>query len=299
MSLALPRSRALRPSMSRRLTSLPSVAPTVLPADDTASTISGSGLFQVEAARMPISAPVPTDDIGWPLVKISASGPMPTSRYCDQTPRSISRSFSRAALSDPGLISDRSVADRVDHGLADGFGLAGIAARLLLDHALQQAGDEGDAAGLDRLQVAPGTGTRASTGRGVMGAVGEDVGQVADAGAPWQGVADHRHRIGGVQQGAHGRGRGRHVVDPVFTDRDNGRTFRQLGASDQGSGAAVLGQAVFGRKQAVHSGSSRRVGAVFLVFKPGLKLISVWLVYHAVCLHPRRRVPSPRICLLR
>ena len=44
LSLALPSSSALRPSKSRRLTSLPSVAPTVSPRLFTASTISGSGI---------------------------------------------------------------------------------------------------------------------------------------------------------------------------------------------------------------------------------------------------------------
>ena len=69
----------------------------------TASTTSGSGLFQVETGWMPISAPVPTEDKGGALVKISASGPMPTSRYCDQAPCSISSSFSRIAASEPGF----------------------------------------------------------------------------------------------------------------------------------------------------------------------------------------------------
>jgi hypothetical protein len=45
LSLALPSKSALRPSKSRRLTSLPSVAPTVSPRLLTTSTISGSGLF--------------------------------------------------------------------------------------------------------------------------------------------------------------------------------------------------------------------------------------------------------------
>ena len=44
----LDRVNAERPSMSRKLTSLPSVAPTIRPVDETASTTSGSGLFQVE-----------------------------------------------------------------------------------------------------------------------------------------------------------------------------------------------------------------------------------------------------------
>jgi len=41
-------------------------------------------------------------DIGCALVKISASGPMPTSRYCDHSPSAISTSLMRAASVDPG-----------------------------------------------------------------------------------------------------------------------------------------------------------------------------------------------------
>ncbi len=47
-SFALPSSSALRPSKSRRLTSLPKVAPTVLPRLLAITTTSGSGLFQVD-----------------------------------------------------------------------------------------------------------------------------------------------------------------------------------------------------------------------------------------------------------
>ena len=84
LSFALPSSSALRPSMSRRLTSLPSVAPRTSPREFTASTTSGSGLFHDEARSTPISAPNPTEDSTGALVNTSASGPMPTSRYCDQ-----------------------------------------------------------------------------------------------------------------------------------------------------------------------------------------------------------------------
>src|SRR5918996_69657 len=49
LSLALLRSSALRPSKSRRFTSLPSVAPTISPRSLTARTTSGSGLFQVDS----------------------------------------------------------------------------------------------------------------------------------------------------------------------------------------------------------------------------------------------------------
>ena len=108
LSLALPSRSALRPSKSRRLTSLPSVAPTILPAALTTITTSGSGLFQVELGWMPISAPWPTAAIGGALVKISASGPMPTSRYCDHMPFATSASFSAAAVGEPGTTVVRS-----------------------------------------------------------------------------------------------------------------------------------------------------------------------------------------------
>ena len=103
LSFALERSSALRPSKSRRFTSLPSAAPTTRPAEDTASTISGSGLFHDDCGWMPMSAPVPTADIGCALVKISASGPIPTSRYCDHAFCAISACFTRSASAEPGF----------------------------------------------------------------------------------------------------------------------------------------------------------------------------------------------------
>ena len=57
---------------------------------------------------MPTSDPVPTAAIGCVLVKISASGPMPTSRYCDHRLPAISRSFTRCASGDPGVMRPRS-----------------------------------------------------------------------------------------------------------------------------------------------------------------------------------------------
>src|SRR6185369_4608491 len=84
LSFALPSRSALRPSMSRRLTSLPSAAPRIRPARSQASTTSGSGLFQAESARTPTQSPQPTDDRDGAFVKTSASGPMATSRYCDR-----------------------------------------------------------------------------------------------------------------------------------------------------------------------------------------------------------------------
>src|SRR5262245_6361817 len=86
LSLALESNSAERPSTSRRLTSLPSVAPTILPFEVATTTTSGSGLFQVDDLSTPIDMPVPTAAMTCDLVKISASGPMPTSRYCDHNP---------------------------------------------------------------------------------------------------------------------------------------------------------------------------------------------------------------------
>ena len=102
LSFALERSRAERPSKSRRFTSLPRHAPTTSPAASQTSTTSGSGLFQSESERTPISAPCPTDDRTGLLEKISASGPMATSRYCDHMPSSMRTCFNCAASSLPG-----------------------------------------------------------------------------------------------------------------------------------------------------------------------------------------------------
>ena len=116
---------------------------------------------------MPTSAPVPTADIGCALVKISASGPMPTSRYCDHAPCAISTSFSARGLGRAGL--DAATGRRRSprrSTCARASACAGVAARLLLDHALEHAGDEGDAGGLDRLQVAGREQPRRRGGRG-------------------------------------------------------------------------------------------------------------------------------------
>src|SRR5882672_7961524 len=107
LSFALPSSSALRPSKSRRFTSLPRAAPSVVPRLLTASTISGSGLFQLESGWMPTSEPHPTADRTGALVKISASGPIPTSRYCDHAPCAIKTCLTRAACSEPGTMPAR------------------------------------------------------------------------------------------------------------------------------------------------------------------------------------------------
>ena len=108
LSLAFDNSSAERPSKSRKLTSLPSIAPTMLPRLDTTSTTSGSGLFQVDFGCSPASIPVPTEDIVGALVNTSASGPMPTSRYWLQAFCSISTCFSFIASAEPGFSFEKS-----------------------------------------------------------------------------------------------------------------------------------------------------------------------------------------------
>jgi hypothetical protein len=55
----------------------------------------------------PTAAPWPTADSGCALVKTSASGPIPTSRYCDQRPSSSRVFLTRSDLLEPGTRSDR------------------------------------------------------------------------------------------------------------------------------------------------------------------------------------------------
>ena len=206
LSLALPSSSALRPSKSRRFTSLPSVAPRVSPRLLTASTISGSGLFQSLSGWMPISAPVPTALIGCDLVKISASGPIPTSRYCDHMPCGDQHLLEPLRFGRARPHRAQVAADHRDHRGAHRFGAARVAARLLLDHPFQHRGDEGDAGRLDRLQVAG----RHQPGRvldaGRAGAVAQHFVGAGDA------LALVRAHCGGgvgqVQQGAAGRAPG-------------------------------------------------------------------------------------------
>ena len=75
-------------------------------------------------------------------------------------------------------------ADHLADGAADRVGPAGIAARLLLDHPLEQAGREGHAARLDRLQVAGRQQIRRGRVAPVAGAVGEDLGEARRCARP-------------------------------------------------------------------------------------------------------------------
>ena len=194
LSLAFDNSSAERPSKSRRLTSLPSVAPTILPRLDTTSTTSGSGLFQVDFGCRPASMPVPTDDIVGALVKTSASGPMPTSRYWLQAFCSISTCFSCIASGRARLELRQIVADQPHHFLADRFGRGRIAARPLLDHALQHRDGKGDAGGLQRPEDRAGASSHGFCRIAPIGRrVGDDALRDRRCARPWP-----RQRLGRI-----------------------------------------------------------------------------------------------------
>ena len=74
----------------------------------TTITASGSGFDQAEFGCTPIFDPTPTGAMGGHFVKISASAPMPTSRYWLHHPLATSASFTRIASALPGTRFARS-----------------------------------------------------------------------------------------------------------------------------------------------------------------------------------------------
>ena len=111
------------------------------------------GIVPVRQRMQPASMPVPTAAIVCALEKISASGPMPTSRYWHHMPRAISTSLScaprasRAAAPEGRRRRCRTMSLRI------AFRRLRIAARALLDHPLDHRDGEGHARRLDRLEV--------------------------------------------------------------------------------------------------------------------------------------------------
>ena len=207
LSLALLSSSALRPSKSRRFTSLPSVAPRISPRLFTTSTTSGSGLFQLESERTPILAPQPTLASGAVLVKISASGPIATSRYCDHRP-SVDQRFlePRCIVACPGRPSGSRRRSAASSLLADLRGAPEVAARAFLDHSLDRRDCEGDARSLDRLQV-----DRREETLDLESCKPVD---------PEQSYAADACRIGMVHQVGDGRGGPRYVLDRAVSNED-------------------------------------------------------------------------------
>ena len=139
--------------MSRRLTSLPSVAPTIRPRESTASTTSGSGLFQAESPRTPTCWPG-TDRgedrrLGEDL-RIRADPDLEVLRPPARGDQfGLERRGPRRSWLDRGKVR----ADGGSQLLADASSLGGVTTRTLLDDPLDQARGEGHAAGPHDLEV--------------------------------------------------------------------------------------------------------------------------------------------------
>ena len=152
-----------------------------------------------------------------------------------------------------------------------------VAARLLLDHALEHARGEGHAGGLDRLQVAG----REQVQVLRIGLVGERVVEVADRLARRR--ADGRQRVGQFEQRAD-RGRDAREVEQLalaqqHRRRPAGRAW-QPGAADQRGAFCVRGQGGLGIGARIH-----RCLAACLVR----------VVCHPRC-HPRAACAGTRLC---
>ena len=248
MSFALPSSSALRPSMSRRFTSLPRLAPTMRPSELTTSTTSGSGLFHCEAGCTPTSTAVPTVASTGALVKTSASGPIPTSRYWLHQPRSSSRAFRAEASSDPGRrsSSEPPMVARISERMAAAASWS-PRARSSITRSIIDTGNVTPAA----LTTCRSIG-ESSHGRdlvpGLRRRVRGELVEGSDHGSGCRG--ERRSRIGLLGQGAHGGERRRHVDDAVGAQCHHHRageagTSALVGeprAAREGAGVPVVGQ---------------------------------------------------------
>src|SRR5581483_750269 len=108
-------------------------------------------------------------------------------------------------------------ADLAAERLAYAFGGGGVAFRLLLDNTLEQASHEGDAGGLDRLQV---DGRKEMRLLGIARAergIGEDFLYAAEA-CPLR-AANDRHRVRCFHEIGGGRRLAAERMDPVVTQR--------------------------------------------------------------------------------
>ena len=153
LSLALPRSSALRPSMQRRLTSLPSAAPSARPV---AVADQHDLRLRIVPHRVRADAdPVAPADrrqrrrLGEDF-RIRPDGDFQILR---PQPVGDQRLFQLLRFRRAGLDRADVGADAVAQRRADGLGLARLAPRAFLDHALDGRHREGHACRLDALQI--------------------------------------------------------------------------------------------------------------------------------------------------
>ena len=153
LSFALPSSRAERPSTSRRLTSLPSVA-----ADDPTGRRRHQhdlGLRVVPRGVRMDAGIHPGADCGHRLRLGEDLGVRADAHFQILAPRALrdQHLLQMRASGDPGLRRARSSPTRRLTSARIAAAAAHVAARAFLDHALQHGEREGDAGGLDGLQV--------------------------------------------------------------------------------------------------------------------------------------------------
>ena len=221
LSLALESSSAERPSTSRRLTSLPSVAATMPPVLLTSSTTSGSGLFQLEIGMQARLHAVADGRHRLRLgedLRVRADADLQVLR-----PGAL---LDQHALELGGLLAaghqlGEIAAELGLHAGADRLGLLWRAPRLLLDHPLQHREGKRHPRRLDGLQVDRRQQPRLLRIALRLRRVGEDVRERADPLALAR--AQHRHRIAGLRQVAHRRRQPGDVPDAVAAHRHDRR----------------------------------------------------------------------------
>jgi hypothetical protein len=203
-------SSALRPSTSRRFTSLPSVTPAIAPTLLIASTSSGSGLFHTDAG---VDADACAEaDCGHrrtlrEQLGVGADADLQVLRPHPPGDEDLlhARRLRRAGP-DPAQVGPD---DRLD--LAPGaVGQRGVAVRALLDHALEQARDERHAARLHGLEIARRQEPRPRAVARALNAVREQRLQARERGRLPDRRADVR-RLCDVEEVADGRLRARQI----------------------------------------------------------------------------------------
>ena len=200
-----------------------------------------------------MSAPVPTLESTGALLKTSASGPMPTSRYCDHKPCCCSTALRRMACSEPGLMVERSAPIWATTCARMASALAGSPSGLLFDHTLEHAVGEGDAGRLDDLRVAGRQKVSLSRGAARFVAVGQQgldtaeplagqglhggCGSASSSSAPWwrSGGSGHRHHRPAVP-----RATARRRPAPGAAHQSAGKTVVREEAVERGLGVAGM-----------------------------------------------------------
>ena len=244
LSLALPSRSADRPSKSRRLTSLPSVAPTIRPArrhhhhhlrfgivPRRAGMQSGvhAGADRRQDRRLGEDLGVGADAD----LEILAPGALGDQHLLEP------HGLGRTGLELPQVVA----AQGLDFAADDGGG-GRLALGALFDDALDHRNREGDAGRLDDLQVHRRQQPRPGGVAGLCDRVGEDVGETAQALA---GRRPQRPgRIVGLGQIGDGGKIGGDVEHAIIADGDDGwaGAVRAPDASGQSAAAAVVGKGV-------------------------------------------------------